>query len=182
MGWGSEPHEGVAEQRRDNGDWTAGVWRSGWGAPVAQRAACSCGWRGDTTHPVPASPGPDSSHWPAYEAARERIDELIHTQWRGEHYAPILGYDPTQLLVLGRDEGGARHFLNGRPVHAGSLLELLLAGGHWQPVTYEWSWQPEQPPTATLTLAAPPAAEGLGEHPTATFALPSTAILRWPAR
>jgi hypothetical protein len=44
MGWGNEPHEGFAEQRRDSGEWPGGVWRSSeWGAAVAQRAACSCG-------------------------------------------------------------------------------------------------------------------------------------------
>jgi len=183
MGWGNEPHEGFAEQRRDSGEWPGGVWRSSeWGAAVAQRAACSCGWRGETIHPVPASPGLDSRDCPAYEAECDRIDELIHAGWRGEHYAPILGSDPAQLLILGRDEGGARHFLDGRPVHAGTLLELLLPDGRWQPISYEWSWEAERPPTGTLALGAPAAAEQLGEHPVVSFALPATAILRWPRR
>jgi hypothetical protein len=43
-------------------------------------------------------------------------------------------------LTAGRDEGGDRHFLDGRPVHAGALLELLMPSGKWLAVRYESSW------------------------------------------
>lgn len=40
-------------------------------------------------------------------------------------------------LVFGRDHGGFRHFLDGKPVHCGTGLELLLHGDRWAWVRYE---------------------------------------------
>lgn len=40
-------------------------------------------------------------------------------------------------LVVGRDAGGQRHFLEGRPIRCGDSLELLLPGGLWIPVRFE---------------------------------------------
>jgi hypothetical protein len=182
MGWGNEPHEGYAEQQRDTGEWTNGSWRGGWGDAVAERAACSCGWRGTVVHSLAPSPDLDSPAWPSHEAELERVDELIYAEWRVEHYAPLLGYDPSQTLILGRDDGGQRHFLDGQPVHAGTLLELLLPDGRWQPIGYEWGWSVDEPPTATMRLGAPAGAEQLGDQPSVTFDLPAEAVLRWPPR
>lgn len=182
MGWGNEPHEGFGEQQRDTGEWTLGTWRGGWGAPVAERAACSCGWRGDTVYALEPSPGLDSPQWPEYEAQVDRRDELIYAEWRAEHYGPILGYDPADLLILGRDGVGQRHFLAGRPVAAGTGLELLLPDGRWQPIAYEWSWGQDKPPTASLVLGGPDPAERHGDLPVVSFALPPSAVLRWPQR
>lgn len=43
-------------------------------------------------------------------------------------------------LVASQDGGGDRHFLDGKPVAAGSLLEILMPSGKWLPVRYESSW------------------------------------------
>ena len=40
---------------------------------------------------------------------------------------------------------GYRHYLEGRAVHAGSLLEVLTRGG-WVLGRYEWSFHPERRP------------------------------------
>lgn len=44
-------------------------------------------------------------------------------------------------LELGKDSGGLRHFLCGRPVHAGTGLRLRLPGGHVVRVRYEGDWR-----------------------------------------
>ena len=51
-------------------------------------------------------------------------------------------------LVLTRETGGLRHYLEGEPVHAGVTLELQLRDGTWLPGRYEasrhgdelWAW------------------------------------------
>jgi hypothetical protein len=45
--------------------------------------------------------------------------------------------DRGALLELRRDPDGLRHFLDGRAVHCGTALELLLAGDNWLPGRYE---------------------------------------------
>ncbi len=73
-------------------------------------------------------------------------------------------------LELREDNGGLRYFLDGRPVHAGNLLEMLLRAGEWLAVRFEWPVEDELP---TLQL-------GLGEtEETVTFHLPEGARLRW---
>lgn len=42
-------------------------------------------------------------------------------------------------LILGRDAGGSRHFLDGEPVHCGTGLEMQVPGGKWVAVRYEAS-------------------------------------------
>ena len=91
----------------------------------------------------------------------------------------MLGYEPHQHLILGRSDGRQRHYLDGRPVHAGAALQLLLADGHWLPVRYEWSWD-DTPPRAYATLGAPAEAARQDLHPLVEFTLPPRAILRWP--
>lgn len=82
---------------------------------------------------------------------------------------------------MGRTEGGPRHFLDGRPVHAGTTLELMLADGRWVRIRYEWGWQADAPPTAHLPLGIPESAEKLADPTSVSFDLPARAILRWPA-
>jgi hypothetical protein len=47
-------------------------------------------------------------------------------------------------LVEGRDGGGPRHYLAGRPVHAGNPLYLLTLLG-WMAARYEWGYRPGTP-------------------------------------
>jgi len=123
--------------------------------------------------------GPEYEHW---IAAREAVDDRCWEDWNAEHYEPLLGYEPHTQLILGRSEGGQRHYLDGRPVHAGDTLELLLDDGCWLRVRYEWSWQPDVAPTAHIALGLPASArKQLSiDPPTTSFALPPRAILRWP--
>lgn len=191
MGWGTEDHEGYADERRPDGSWSGGTTRRGDPDAVAYQAACSCGWRSEREHPVPPRPADmprderGIPHGPAYDAwisALQAADDACYEDWNAEHFQPMLGYEPHQHLVLGRTEGGRRHFLDGRAVHAGDVLELLAGDGHWLAIRYEWSWDHDTPPTAHTTLGAPPEAERQGLQPTVSFELPPRAILRWPSR
>jgi hypothetical protein len=94
----------------------------------------------------------------------------------------MLGYEPGSQLILGRSDGGPRHFLNGHPVHAGSSLELLLDDGTWLPIRYEWTWDPAKEPTAYAALAVPAPAKKIIDPSLVQFTLPPGAILRWPER
>jgi hypothetical protein len=76
-------------------------------------------------------------------------------------------------LELVRDPSGLRHYLAGKPVHAGYGLELQLEGGVWIGGRYEWNFQGEKPPLFYFGLAD--VAEEL------VIALPSMALLRWPS-
>jgi hypothetical protein len=183
MSWGVAPHEGFAEQCRDAAARTGGLMRRrDWGSSVAERAACSCGWRSDTLRPVEPRPASDSPERSAWQCEAEEREALIHAEWHAGHYAPLLGYDPSRLLILTREGGDVRHVLDSRPVPLGALLELLVGDGRWQPVSYQWNREPEQPPTGTLALGAPPGAQRLGRRHYVMFTLPPDAILRWPSR
>jgi hypothetical protein len=77
-------------------------------------------------HPVPPRPDsprdergiPYGPEYDAWIAARETADTACWEDWNAEHYEPLLGYEPHTQLILARTEGGRRHFLDGRPVHA----------------------------------------------------------------
>lgn len=97
-----------------------------------------------------------------------------------EHFDPLCGWEPHTQLIEATDAGGRRHFLDGRPVPAGAVLELLSAGV-WVPVRYEWNAAAGELPHAHLQLGGPAAAQAHGATPTVSFALPSSAVLRWPA-
>jgi len=101
-----------------------------------------------------------------------------YDEWRQEHMASLVDPDPDSVLVLGQDAGGPRHFLAGRPVHAGTYLELRLADDRWVVIRYEWSWEPEQRPRAYLALGG--RGEAMGYTPEVVFSLPEKAGLRWP--
>lgn len=69
-----------------------------------------------------------------------------------------------------RHEGasGYRHYLDGRAVHAGTLLEVLTDSG-WVPGRYEWCFQPERSPFLVTD-------DGTDE----AVVVGSNAIIRWP--
>lgn len=75
------------------------------------------------------------------------------------------------MLVLRREVGGLRHYLDGKPVHAGTGLLLELEGGAVVPGRYEWSFEKEERPAFYIETA------GGGE---ACIWLPESAPLRWP--
>lgn len=100
-------------------------------------------------------------------------------------------------LRLEREDSGPRHYLEGRPVHAGTTLELALAWGSvqsaatdpdpvWLRGRYEWSFRPDDPPRFHILLG-----DGSTERPrdddeswiagAASFPLPAKAVLRWPS-
>jgi len=71
--------------------------------------------------------------------------------------ARIPPHKPTPgVLVLGHDEGGDRHFLDGKPVHCGTGLQLLWWTGDrraWLPCRFEWDPFTEPPcPLLYVTL------------------------------
>jgi hypothetical protein len=135
MGWGADEHEGFADEKRPDGSWSSPTHRGGDPDAVAYQAACSCGWRSAREHPVPPRPTDVQcdergiSHgpaWDAWTAALEAASDACWDDWRAEHFDPLLGYEPHTQLIEASDAGGRRHFLDGRPVHAGMMLELLL--------------------------------------------------------
>ena len=164
MGWGQEPHEGWADEKLPDGSWLGPTRRGGDPDPVAYQAVCGCGWRSEREHSLPPRPAdlprderglPYGPEYEAWIAALEASENACWEDWDAEHYQSLLGYEPHTQLILGRTEGGLRHFLDGRPVHAGGMLELLLDDGRWIRVRYEWSWQPEVRPTANVALGVP---------------------------
>ena len=95
--------------------------------------------------------------------------------------APLVDPDPDHVLLLADDEGGLRHFLACRPVHAGDVLDLRLSGDQWIPVHYEWSWQPTDVPRGYMALGG--RGEDIGWDPgVVSFKLPERAELRRPQR
>jgi hypothetical protein len=69
-----------------------------------------------------------------------------------------------------RHEGpsGYRHYLNGRAVHAGTLLELLTDSG-WLLGRYEWSFRRERSPYLVIN-----------DECSQAISIDTDAILRWP--
>lgn len=101
-------------------------------------------------------------------------------------------------LRLVDEDSGPRHYLAGRPVHAGTTLELALAWGTvrcaatdpdpvWIRGRYEWSFQAGDRPKFHVLLG-----DGSPDCPreddeswvagTACFPLPAKAVLRWPSK
>ena len=96
------------------------------------------------------------------------------------------GYRPGPLTLRDeREYGGWRHYLDGKPVHAGTLLELQIGrfelGPGWLWGRYEWGFDPGRAPMLVVRL---PAWEDRPdpEHAVATtelcLTLPAGAILR----
>jgi hypothetical protein len=57
--------------------------------------------------------------------------------------------DRSTRLELTRESSGLRHYLAGRPVHAGSFLRMKI-DGEWVAVRYEWVFRSDQPAFAVL--------------------------------
>lgn len=183
MGWGDPPHEGYGARKLtpeaatrnawpDQGDvsWTS-TWTGETRGTEGWQARCSCGWRSGVFHPNPRTDGVD--------VAPEALEERMYTEWRDTHMAPMVDPDPDHVLVLAEDGGGRRHFLAGRPVHAGAGLELRLRDDVWVRIRYEWSWRADEAPRGYLALGG--RGEALGWEPEAVeFKLPERAELRWP--
>lgn len=81
-------------------------------------------------------------------------------------------------LVLGRDRGGARHFLDGKPVHCGTELELLVdrPGDVWRVARYEASLFGIDPPAHLYVYSS-----DLEEVVQKRDATPADRF-RWPAK
>lgn len=88
-------------------------------------------------------------------------------------------------LELRQESSGLRYYLDGRPVHAGTFLELRLypdavvndhhvaVGPSWLIGRYEWNCRPGTRPIFFFTVA-----DGLTGI---SATLPDGAICRWPA-
>lgn len=75
-------------------------------------------------------------------------------------------------LELVRESSGLRHFLAGKPVHAGDGLELQLESGAWVVGRYEWSFREGTRPLLYVGIA------GGG---VISFEIPEAALMRWPS-
>ena len=183
MGWGDPPHEGYTARRLtpdaatrnkypddDDSRWTA-AWSNETRGTEGWAARCSCGWRSGRFYP---------NTDPALDAVPDQVDQRMHAEWRDTHMAPLVDPEPNRVLVLAEDAGGRRHFLAGKPVNAGSSLELRLADDLWVPVRYEWNWNDARP-RAYLALGGRGETIGPEWAPEpVSFAIPDRAELRWP--
>jgi len=124
---------------------------------------------------------PYGAEWDSWIAALVAATDASQLDWRAEHFEPLLGCEPHALLIEAPGAGGRRHYLGGRPVHAGTALELLLADGHWLRGRYEWSFVPGELPTLHVWLGGPAEAQRQGDVPSVAFTMPARAVLRWPA-
>lgn len=93
----------------------------------------------------------------------------------------VLGDGVSGHLSLNGDGGGLRHFLNGKPVHAGERLELLLGDGRWIAGHYEWSFVGDDPPNFRFDLGDGATGSPDRELPEGILKLPDEAVLRWPS-
>lgn len=66
------------------------------------------------------------------------------------------------------DASGYRHYLDGRPVHAGTIVEILTDDG-WVTGRYEWNFAIDSEPFVVTN----------SEHNRA-FLLDANSLLRWP--
>jgi hypothetical protein len=143
-------------------------------------ARCSCGWHLGCT-PADLLTG--------YCDADERLPEhqrlrlAAAAAWRTLHAGVLASTDPAHQLILLQDSGGDRHYLAGRPVPFGALLELQMADGSWWPVRYRWSWRRSDAPVAVVRLG-PPEREQVGGTRSllGEMHLPTQSALRWPRR
>jgi hypothetical protein len=182
MGWGTDAHEGWADENWPDGSWSGSTHRGGDLDAVAYQAVCSCGWRSAREHPV-ASPPCDAPRdqrgmrygraWDAWIETREAANDACWDDWSAEHFDPLLGYEPHTQLIEAADEGGGRHFLDGRAVHAGATLELLLGDGHWVAGRYEWSSQAGGRASFHVGLGGPAEAERQAVTPAVSFEPPA---------
>jgi hypothetical protein len=76
-----------------------------------------------------------------------------------------LAREPVACTTSGR----RRHFLHGRAVHAGDLLEVHVIGGGWIAGRYEWSFRDDDLPRLCGVIAG------------VEILLPADVQLRWPA-
>lgn len=67
--------------------------------------------------------------------ARNEIRVLIGPKTEDVHY-----------LELRDEESGLRHYLEGRPLHAGDLVDVFTKHG-WEQGRYEWSYNESNPPS-----------------------------------
>lgn len=80
---------------------------------------------------------------------------------------------PTVLELRERD-GRRKHYLAGRPVNGGDLLEVCFSGG-WLPMRYEWG-SGDVLPRFHFSVEL-----GRGRVWESSLELPEDALLRWPA-
>lgn len=100
------------------------------------------------------------------EQACELERERARRRGTGRNGSPVPDGDP---LLEGRDSGGRRDFLAGRPVHAGDCLYLLTCAG-WHGVRYEFNVQREP----VLYMPLP------GVREDVVLAVPREARFTWP--
>lgn len=87
------------------------------------------------------------------------------------------------LLEIRQDSGGLRHYLQGKPVSTGTVLELLMGNGSWLSGRYEWGFRRDDPALFCIYVRVP--GEDLDGYPNREqieIPFPKAALLRWPTR
>lgn len=96
------------------------------------------------------------------------------------NYADVVPLpDQKHNLVLGQDAGGHRFYLDDRPVHAGTALELLVGPDTWMLGRFETVWTTAGGVLPIFCIVLP-SRPGWFEGCAADIRLPPSACLRWP--
>lgn len=81
-------------------------------------------------------------------------------------------------LELRQDADGMHHYLDGRRLDRGSVVELLLTDGQWLRGRYDWNGVPVVWPALRLDLAGQ-GSRHTERRLTGAMPIPPSAILRW---
>jgi hypothetical protein len=76
------------------------------------------------------------------------------------------------VLEVRREQGGLRNYVDGEEVHAGDVLEMLIAVGIWIAGRYEWTYREDERPVFYMGERGPD--EGV--------LISAADVLRWPGR
>jgi hypothetical protein len=79
-----------------------------------------------------------------------------------------------QTLSLHWEASGPRYHLDGKPVHAGDVLEAQTSDGTWIPVRFEYDWDPAAKTIDPFLIVSGP------EGTTRCFSNVPETPCRWP--
>jgi hypothetical protein len=86
----------------------------------------------------------------------------------------------SRLELRGAD-GNRKHYLQGRVVVAGDVVEVLLADGQWLRGEYQWNGRESSWPGLRVPLGGPWVERGYDNRPlAAVISVHPDACMRWP--
>ena len=84
-------------------------------------------------------------------------------------------------LELRGTDGSRRHYLQGRPVVSGDIVEVLLENGQWLRGEYQWNGRESSWAGLRVSLGGPWVERGYDGRPlAAVLSVHPDACMRWP--